>query len=69
MMKKNKTKKGYVLAIVIIFTFVMTVTIASTFTLIMRYMMFAKKDLNNFNKQNSNESAIIMIDEEAKLDA
>ena len=66
-MKKNKAKKGYVLAIVIIFTFIMTVTVASTFTLIMRYMTFAKKELNNFNQQN--QAAIILVNEEVKFDA
>ena len=66
-MKKNKAKKGYVLAIVIIFTFIMTVTVASTFTLIMRYMTFAKKELSNFNQQN--QSAIIWVNEEVKFDA
>ena len=67
MMKKNKTKKGYVLAIVIIFTFIMTVTVASTFTLIMRYMTTAKKDLNNFNNQN--DIAIVEVNEEVRFNA
>ena len=66
-MKKNKTKKGYVLAIVIIFTFIMTVTVASTFNLIMRYMTTAKKDLNNFNSQP--DTAIVLIDEEVNFNA
>lgn len=66
-MKKKKTKKGYVLAIVIIFTFIMTVTVASTFTLIMRYMTTAKKDLNNFNSQP--DTAIVLIDEEVNFNA
>ena len=66
-MKKNKTKKGYVLAIVIIFTFIMTVTVASTFTLIMRYMTTAKKDLNNFNNQN--DIAIVEVNEEVRFNA
>ena len=66
-MKKNKTKKGYVLAIVIIFTFIMTVTVASTFTLIMRYMTTAKKDLNNFNNQN--DVAIVEVNEEVRFNA
>lgn len=68
-MKKNKTKKGYVLAIVIIFTFIMTVTVASTFTLIMRYMTIAKKDLNNLNNfSKQNQAAIILVNEEVKFD-
>ena len=66
-MKKNKTKKGYVLAIVIIFTFIMTVTVASTFNLIMRYMTTAKKDLNNFNPQHY--IAIVEVDEEVNFNA
>ena len=66
-MKKNNKQKGYVLAIVIILTFVMTVTIASAFTLIMRYMMFAKKDLGNF--VDNNNAAIVVIGEEVRYNA
>lgn len=47
---KNK-KKGYVLAIVIILTFVMTITVTTAFTIVMRYMFFAKNDLNDMNNQ------------------
>ena len=66
-MKNKKKQKGYVLAIVIILTFVMTVTIASAFTLIMRYMMFAKKDLGNF--VDNNNAAIVVIGEEVRYNA
>ena len=66
-MKKNNKQKGYVLAIVIILTFVMTVTIASAFTLIMRYMMFAKKDLGNF--VDNNNAAVVVIGEEVRYNA
>ena len=41
-----KKQKGYVLAIVILLTFFLTVTVASTFTIVMRYMMYAKRNLN-----------------------
>lgn len=66
-MNNNKKQKGYALAIVIILTFVMTVTIASAFTLIMRYMMFAKKDLGNF--VDNNNAAIVVIGEEVRYNA
>ena len=66
-MNNHKKQKGYVLAIVIILTFVMTVTIASAFTLIMRYMMFAKKDLGNF--LDNNNAAIVVIGEEVRYNA
>ena len=45
-MNKNTKQKGYVLAIVILLTFFLTVTVASTFTIVMRYMMYAKRNLN-----------------------
>ena len=61
-MKNKKTKKGYVLALVIVITFILTVTVTSTFTLIMRYMIFAQKDLQNF--AGSAQSAIVLNMEE-----
>ena len=67
-MKNKKAKKGYVLAIVIILTFVMTVTVASTFTLVMRYMTIAKRDLNSF-QQKHQESVITFINEEVSYNA
>lgn len=45
-MHNKKKQKGYVLAIVILLTFFLTVTVASTFTIVMRYMMYAKRNLN-----------------------
>ena len=66
-MKHNKKQKGYALAIVIILTFIMTVTITATSILIMRYMMFAKKDLANFNENN--KTTIVLIDEEITSNA
>ena len=59
-MKKKQTKKGYVLALVIVITFILTVTVTSTFTLIMRYMIFAQKDLQNFAKPEN----VLYIEEE-----
>ena len=67
-MKNKKAKKGYVLAIVIILTFVMTVTVASTFTLVMRYMTIAKRDLNSF-QQKHQENVITLINEEVSYNA
>ena len=66
-MKHNKKQKGYVLAIVIILTFIMTVIITATSILIMRYMIFAKKDLANFNKNN--KADIIVYNEEVTFNA
>ncbi len=66
-MNKNKKQKGYALAIVIILTFIMTVIITATSILIMRYMIFAKKDLANFNKNN--KTAIILVDKEVTFNA
>lgn len=43
-MKDNK-KKGYALAIVIILIFIMTITLASSITIVMRYMFFARDNL------------------------
>ena len=66
-MKHNKKQKGYALAIVIILTFIMTVIITATSILIMRYMIFAKKDLANFNENN--KTAIILVDNEVTFNA
>ena len=41
---KNNKKKGYVLAMVIILSLIMTIVVASAFTIIMRYMNFAKRN-------------------------
>lgn len=46
---KTKKKKGYVLAVVIILTFVMTITVTSAFTIIMRYMFWAKDSTQDLN--------------------
>ena len=51
---KNKKKKGYVLAVVIILTLLMTITVASAFTIIMRYMFFAKNNLQSLCEQATN---------------
>lgn len=47
MNKTKKKQKGYVLAIVMIITFVMAVTMASTFTILFRYLTYAKKNLGD----------------------
>ena len=41
----NKTKKGYVLAIVMILTFVMSLTIVSTFSVVYRYMKLTERGI------------------------
>ena len=45
----TKKKKGYVLAVVIILTLIMTIIVTTTFTIIMRYMFWAKEDAQKFN--------------------
>ena len=47
----NKKNKGYVLALVLILTFVMTIAVTSAFSIVMRYMFFARNDLNDMNGQ------------------
>lgn len=44
-----KKKKGYVLAVVIILTLIMTIIVTTTFTIIMRYMFWAKEDTQKLN--------------------
>lgn len=62
---KNKKKKGYVLAVVMILTFIMTITVTSAFTIVMRYMFFAKNDLEKLGT----EAIYYNVDGEADIDA
>lgn len=48
---KNNKQQGYVLAVVLLLTFVMTITVTSAFTMIMRYMFFAKNNLQELDGQ------------------
>ena len=43
----NKTKKGYVLAVVMILTFVMSLTMVSTFSVVYRYMKLTERGIEN----------------------
>ena len=43
----NKAKKGYVLAIVMILTFVMSLTIVSTFSVVYRYMKLTERGIED----------------------
>lgn len=43
-------KKGYILAVVMILTLIMTIVVTSAFSIIMRYMFFAKNDLQELCK-------------------
>lgn len=45
-------KKGYALAVVIILIFVMTIIIATAFNIIMRYMFFARDNLQNLGENS-----------------
>lgn len=50
MMKRTK-KKGYVLAVVIILALVMTIMVTFAFTIIMRYMLWAKDKTSDLSGQ------------------
>lgn len=54
----NEKKKGYVLAIVIILIFVMTMVVTSAFTILMRYMLAAKNDLQNLSEETLTQNII-----------
>ena len=43
----NKAQKGYVLAIVLILTFVMSLSIVSTFSLVYRYMKLTERGIED----------------------
>ena len=43
----NKTKKGYVLAVVMILTLVMSLTMVSTFSVVYRYMKLTERGIEN----------------------
>ena len=47
----NKTKKGYVLAIVLILSFVMSLTVVSTFSIVYRYMKLTEKGMENLRDE------------------
>lgn len=55
---KSKKKNGYVLVTVIIFILLMTITVASGFTVIMRYMLFARDNLQSIGEISANNSFI-----------
>ncbi|MBQ9748957.1 MAG: hypothetical protein IJV87_00065 [Clostridia bacterium] len=46
----NKAQKGYVLAIVMILTFVMSLTIVSTFSVVYRYMKLTERGIENLRE-------------------
>ena len=50
MMNKTK-KKGYALAVVIIIALVMTIIVTAAFSILMRYMFWAKDDLQDIGGQ------------------
>jgi flagellar basal body-associated protein FliL len=43
----NKTRKGYILIIVMVLSLVLSITAVSTFTVVMRYMFHAKENAND----------------------
>jgi hypothetical protein len=46
---KRSTQKGYILGIVIIIVFLITIMILSAFSIIMRYMINSKNDIINLD--------------------
>lgn len=46
---KNNKKKGYALAMVIILSLIMTIVVTSAFTIIMRYMNYAKSNTESLS--------------------
>lgn len=50
-MKTNK-RKGYVLALVLVIGLVMAATAASTITIIFRYMIHSKENINDLSGEN-----------------
>ncbi len=46
----NKSQKGYVLAIVMILTFVMSLTIVSTFSVVYRYMKLTERGIEDLRE-------------------
>lgn len=63
----NKNKRGYVLAAVMILILIMTITVTSAFSLIMRYMFFAKSNLEELGQ--SAEATYSYVGEEVDIDA
>ena len=47
----NKSQKGYVLAIVMILTFVMSLTIVSTFSVVYRYMKLTERGIEDLRDE------------------
>ena len=47
----NKSKKGYVLAIVLILTFVMSFSIVSTFSIVYRYMKLTERGIDDLQDE------------------
>ena len=44
---RNKAKKGYVLGVVLILSFVMSLTILSTFSIVYRYMKLTERGIED----------------------
>ena len=47
--KNAKKKKGYMLVIVMVFSLILSITAVATFTIVMRYMFYAKGALGGMN--------------------
>lgn len=47
MTNKTNKRKGYALVMVMVLSLIMSITVVSTFTIVMRYMFNAKEDLSS----------------------
>ncbi len=48
-MKKANKQKGYVLVVVMILSLLMSITVISTFTIVMRYMFHARDNIGSID--------------------
>lgn len=48
---QNKAQKGYVLAIVLVLTFVMSLTVVSSFSVVYRYMKLTERGIENLRDE------------------
>lgn len=48
---QNKAQKGYVLAIVLVLTFVMSLTIVSSFSVVYRYMKLTERGIEDLRDE------------------
>ena len=59
-LRNNKKQKGYVLMIVLILTLVMAITATSTFTVVIKYMLNARKNADGIESINYSNQEVIL---------